>query len=527
MANGMIDRYGIPGRVVPGQPKELLNWKMTDANNLRHIVGTRPDVIQGMYKHFAENTGMVTELMQHMRGKSYDADAEKYKKGKGRTNSFEAMQKKFKIMNNMEYAWKTPAPSGFVYRVVESPTFDADSTVGRNGARFQFVINKQLADQDDVFMLADGTTQIIVTQPPTALPDGNLRITARMLFQEGGAGRAIPQRLLERNVELSRIYNIKSEASQHGSKSRVSFGEWQRGWMTTMRWEWNITGHAAHLKMDNTPMMLVYTKENGEVEPYWTETWRYNMMKMSYEQMDNQMFWGLPYIDNQGRFQKNAEGYRYWSGTGIYHQANRRLKREYTRLDSFDVIDDILLGLYYDGLENNQDTEIMVCGGIEFRRQFDQLLRNEFSARPEVLFFDGLGNYHTGDKGKEKGVMGIRSNFTYYETPVGKFIVSKCNYFDRKSHPTLLTAEGRNEQSHRAIMFNISKMIGGNEAMTMVTLSGRQNVLGRIAGMSNPGPGGFLTTARDVEGEHMLTMQGVALHNPNCMGELKLARGRR
>jgi hypothetical protein len=123
--------------------------------------------------------------------------------------------------------------------------------------------------------------------------------------------------------------------------------------------------------------------------------------------------------------------------------------------------------------------------------------------------------------------MGIRSNFRYYETPVGKFIVAECDYFDRLSHPSLLTSEGKREQSYRGILLNMADTNMGDKAMTLVSLTGRQNVMGKVAGMSNPGPGGVLTTTADVEGEHMLTAQGVAVANPNFMGELKLARGRR
>jgi len=429
------------------------------------------------------------------------------------------------MLNNLEYSWMSPAPSNWLYRVATAPTFVNDQ-VGANGAEFFFDVNKQLGDMDDVWILADMTTQIILTQQPEMLPNGKLRVRAKKLSAPGQHAYGIPRRLLEVGTEIGPLYNLKPEASEHGSKSRVAFGEWHRGWMSTMRWEWNITGHAAHVKNDMTPMALIYTNDNGDVEPYWTETWRYNMMKMAYKNMDNQLFWGLSYTDPEGRFVKDARGYRYYSGMGIYHQANRRLKREYTRLNDFTIIDDIMTGLYHDALENNTGVEILVCGGIEFRKEFDKLIRNEFKGAPEVLYWDGKGNYQMG-QGSGSQQMGLRSNFTYYETPVGKFIVSGCNYFDRKGIPTLYTGEGRREQSYRGILLNISKMRGGSDAMTMVSLSGRQNVMGRVAGMSNPGPGNVLTTTADVEGEHMLTMQGIALHNPNCMAELKLARGRR
>ena len=239
-----------------------------------------------------------------------------------------------------------------------------------------------------------------------------------------------------------------------------------------------------------------------------------------------QALWGK---DAQGN---SADPYldcvhRYYSGSGLYYQANRRLKREYNKLNDFTIINDMMEGMYYDALENSEEVVMLVIGGLKWRQEFDKLMRNEFRASPEVLYFDGLGNFHTASQGKDKGIMGIRSNFTYYETPVGKFIVSKCNYFDGKGRATRYTGEGAREQSYRALVINMSKMIGGQHAFTQVTLNGRQNVLGRVAGLSNPGPDGVLTTTRDVEGEHMLTMQGIALHNPNCIGEFKLARNRR
>lgn len=523
MENNMIEKYGVPGRVVVGNPKDLTNFKMTDYNNLRRIAAIRPDIIEGLYKHFAFRTGMITELLMYT-GKNYDKSVAKFK-ADNYNKGLAEWTKNFKMLSNIEFSWMSPAPDGFVYRVTTPPQFDVDDTVGRYHREFYFNVNKQLGDKDDIWMLADGNTQIILTKAPEPQADGTLRVRARLLTPEGGYGMAIPKRLLERGAELGPKYNLKPEASEHGSKGRVAFGEWHRGWMSTMRWEWNITGHAAHVKVDKTPMSIVYTNDRGEIEQYWTETWRYNMMKRAYIDSDNQLFWGMAYTDNDGRFVKDERGYRYYSGLGIYHQANRRLKREYTRLDDFTVIDDLMIGMKYDAIENNEDVVAVVCGGIRFRTEFDKLIRNEFKGSPEVLYFDGQGNYQAGGTGNN--MMGLRSNFRYYETPVGKFIVSECDYFDRKEHPSLYTREGHREESYRGIILNFSKMRGGSDAMTMVTLNGRQNVMGRVAGMSNPGPGGVLTTTADVEGEHLLTSQGIALHNPNCLAELKLARGRR
>jgi hypothetical protein len=62
--------------------------------------------------------------------------------------------------------------------------------------------------------------------------------------------------------------------------------------------------------------------------------------------------------------------------------------------------------------------------------------------------------------------------------------------------------------------------------MSLVSLAGRQNVIGTVNGMSNPGNGGVLSSTADVEGKHMLNMCGVGVHNPNCIGEFRKVRRR-
>jgi hypothetical protein len=74
------------------------------------------------------------------------------------------------------------------------------------------------------------------------------------------------------------------------------------------------------------------------------------------------------------------------------------------------------------------------------------------------------------------------------------------------------------------MFLNLSKVMGGEDAMTLVTLSNRQNIIKQVVGMA--GPGNTLTTTADVMGEHMLTMQGIALRNPNILAELTPTRKR-
>lgn len=526
MAQSFEQQFAIPNRITPNVPKEIINQPMTHHNDLRRVMLQNPEILPAVTKLFTENTGMLSEVLMYLQN-SYNPLAESRKKTMGVSNKYDQMQKKFKIINNHEFAWRGVAPGGFVYSLVEDVVLDGDDTAGRGGKEFFMTLNKQLGDMDDVIMLADANTQVIITAPPV-MSNGVMKVRVRLLQLRGATSRqAIPGYLLKKGRECKIIYNIKPEASEHGSRTRVAFGEWYRNWMGTQRWEWDITGHAAHMGIDpKAKTWLVWNNPyNGKMEPYWISVLHYCMLQKAHAQIDNQLFWGKPYIDPlTNQFRKDARGRNYYSGTGVYHQMSRRLKREYTKLNSFKIIDDMLRRMRYDTFENKRPT-LLVVAGSTFQRQFEQLVRNEFSLSPQVLWFDGKGNFFGAPSG-DQNLMGIRSNFNYYETSDGIFIVSGLNYFDRRDWPTLRTNAGLSEQSHRGLVFNISKNAGGMDAMTLVSLAGRQNVIGKVAGMSNPGPQGIITTPADVEGEHMLNMAGVAVHNPYAMGEFRLSRRR-
>jgi len=521
------DPTAIPNRISPGMPDELLNQPMNMYNDLRNVLMFKPHILDAVGKHFTEGTGLVSELLYHTKSNSTTVlgdDGQKYTAGNDR------IAKNIEIIGNHEFAWRIAAPRNWLYRIQETVAVDPGTgQVGKGGAPFYLTLSKQLGDQDDVIMLADGNTQVIVDAPPVMLTGGNMRVRVKLLVKKGGQNAHIPTYLVTAGAECKTIYNMKPEASEHGSKTRIPFGDWAKNYMTTQRWEWNLTGLAAHSKVDPSAVkqLAYFNGKKNQLEKYWIPVLDYEMMRQSYMQIDNQLFWGKKNINPDGSFRKDQKGRIYFSGDGIYHQINRRLKRQYNRMTSFRMFDDMLRSLRYDSSSTtHRKPVLMVIAGSEFRMQFDRLIRNEFKLSPEVLFFDGKGGYQSGPAKKYGDVRGIRSNFNYYETPNGIFLVSQCHYFDSRQLPTLYDTGGIPEQSYRGIIVNITPTIGGQDVMSLVSLAGRQNVIGTVNGMSNPGNGGVLSSTADVEGKHMLNMCGVGVHNPNCIGEFRKVRRR-
>jgi len=515
----------VPSRITPGLPKELTNQRMTQYNDLRYAALRSPHMMQMVARHFAQGTGFLSELLMMM-GKDYNPGAaaeRKKRKVEGAAAWKDSiLSKNIKVIDDQEFCWRGYAPTGFIYKVITSVPEQVvgSGMVGQDEREFPLTLNKCLGDMDDVILLNDGNTQVKVTAPPVFNTDGTMTVRVRILLTRAQAPYAanigVPIDMLTRGSECTIIYNQKPEASEHGSKVRVEFGDWYREFMTTMRYEWNITGLTKATKIN--AKWMTYWDNGGQPHAYWMDTLDYEMMKKLAIQRENMLFLGKPDINRNGEFRTDMMGRPYFSGTGMYHQCTSRLKREYNSLNDFTIFDNLLRDMNYD----SQYTQpiLFMAAGMEFRTDFDKLIRNEFKYSPEVLFVQE-GNL----KGAPAGTagMGLQSNFTYYSTPLGKIIVSPCNYFDNKWMPTRRTAQGTSEQSHRAIIVNIADELGGQDNINLVTLAGRSNVVKDVNGMAGDA-GKVLSTTADVMGRHLLDMSGIAVANPNCMAELRLAR---
>jgi len=514
----------IPGQVYPGQEKYMGgNVKYANLNYIKKVGLTHPEVLDGLYAHFSMQMGLLSCLL-HYTDSSYSHStamkmaANGVKSGGGRT----PWEKKLKYLDGYEYQWQVDTPEGWVYTIKEAPIEDPNNpgTVGANDSEFSLVIDRRLVDKDDVLMLADGITQIIVTREPQEVSGmQNTRITCRLLPTKGLPQERIPLFKLAKGQEMERKYNIKPESSDTGSRTQFKRSEWYRGHMTTMRLQYSLSGHVKRTKIKKKP--YIYNGPNGKQMQFWMTEMDEAMFRERVRIMDEQMFWGKPNINADGSFRRDAQGRVYYSGTGIYHQSNRQLRTPYQNLNDFTIIDRIGKSLYRDHVNTgNPEVKptILVLGGIEFRTDFDKLIRNEFSLSPEVLFFDGKGQFFGGGapKGDTK-VTGIRSQFNYYETPSATFVVSNCDYFDSKYRPRNLTANGESIHSKRAMLCNITRNIGGQLPISMLSVNGA-NSQGEISSIANSS--GQFSSPVDAIDKHEIMAQGVAVHNPNFLAEM-------
>ena len=517
-----------PGRITPGMAREITNQEMTEYNDLRRAGVLNPHILQMVARHFVQGTGRITELLMMLKKDYNPMAAAARMKSKKHLSGIQdwndmRMSQNMMLIDNYEFAWRIQTPTGYVYRIVNTvnESVVGSGQTGFGGQEFPLTLNKFLGSMDDVILLNDGNTQLIITAPPVGNSDGTMTCRVKRLYSRQQApymdNIGVQVDCLTRGSECQIIYNIKPEKSAHGSRSRLQRGEWAREWMTTQRYEWDITGHAKAVK--SNAKWFAFQDSNGKEHTYWVDAQNYEMMRMCAERRDNFLWYGLPNINKSGDFARDIAGNEYISGTGFYNQTNNRLKRTYNDLNDFSLIEGLMRDMNYD---SQYKLPILLCaGGLEFRTKFGRLLRNEFKYAPQVLFVKD-GDMIGAPAGTEG--MGLQSNFNYLRTELGIFVVAPIDFFDNRWMPTRNNSVGQNEQSHRGIIINIADQTGGDSVdnVNMLSLPGRTGVIKDVNGMG--GDQQVLSTTVDMMGRHMLDTAGIAVANPNCMAELRLAR---
>lgn len=485
----------VPGKIYPGVSEELTNMKMTEYNDLRNIMSAKPEILGAYSILHREQSGMITEILHHLNCE--------YTPGSSKPGTAR-MEKNIKLIGNHEYAWKLQNPAGYTYRFTRPAEGPGHETgLGVDGTEFFVYVDRAPVDQDDVFELADNNTHIFVVTPPAQQPEGDFKLRVKLLaeFSE----QTVKPFLLAKGMETCYAYNIKAEASEHGSRVRTSFGSWMKNYMTTMRFEWDMTGHAAHTRNDS--QWLVYTNpETKKLEPYWMPIWDYQMGLLAERSVNHFLFNGKKAQTPEGRWMADRRGKLYYSGDGLYTQCSRKMRIAYNNLGEHHI-EAMMKALKLDSIEIVGKPKYIVLAGLEFRLMFDKLFRNIFKVEPHPLFH------------ATNGQMGFKSNFVSYSSPLGEFYVLDADFFDSKYNASYTDDLGSRLSSYRAIVVNVSELIGGQKACMLVSRAGRQNVTGRVAGMSNPGPDGVLTTTADIEGKHLLKEIGIASLNPYILGE--------
>lgn len=501
----------IPGRVRRAHISEIPLTGTVDSNRLRNAALTQPEILNAMNIMFAEEKGGIDALIALFGGMTNGNEAGIAPRGMSMTDYSKVVASSVKMMNNHEFAWRTQSPTGKLYKFTRDYIGDMDyGKVGVNGKEFYLFIDNEVVSKDEVYMLADQYSQIMVLncEPTGRYINGQreMKLRCRYMLNPSIVNDGCAPHLLMEGMESQRAYNLKPEASLHGSNTSLSTGDWQRGSMSTMRTEWNATGNAYH---QPDAQWIVYTDKNGKNFRYWYNALEEGMINTLSEFRSTFIWSGKKAVNPDGSWLRDERGMQYISGDGLWEQNSKKLRIPYAKFTD-KILETLALTVFQDMKSQTVGVpKYIIAAPIGFRLEFSKLMASVFKANPEPMYFE------TG------GMQGVRNQFMCYHTTFGEFIIHEADYLSNSNQPSLYDSRGFRLANNRAFILNVSKMIGGQPNMMLVAQSGRTDVMGRIVGMANVAEnGGNLTTPADVAGGHAMTTIGTAVMSSKSIIEL-------
>ncbi|MFK7946413.1 MAG: hypothetical protein AB8G11_02395 [Saprospiraceae bacterium] len=493
----------VPGMIVPGRPSRLKNDKVTEYNDLTRAGLERPQMLQAMAKHLSYECGMLSQILMYT-GREFN-ERMLSSKMLG-AEKLAILRNNFQFIDSYRFMFNVGSPKHKMITFVKDPSVN-DIFVGKLGKPFKVYINDVHVDKDDVILLSDLRSNLMIISQPVRHAK-HTELTVRLNFANNN--HAVHRTLVSKGAFAKRSTNYKTERSTHGSRFEMSSNDMAMGSMSTHRFQTDQSGHASVVK--NNIEWFSYMFEDGTVGTYWIDIWKYKMLKESWKFIENQLFTGVAPRNPDGSFYADAQtGKKFIAGDGMLHQCRSMLRKAYNNM-SLGLFEDLAYELKKDSIGNiDGDLEFVFLGGMKAVMAFTKMVKKELGGTYSPNAF-----YYTDAYGNE----GYKSKFNVLELPFAKIYIAQTDYFDQKWMPTQTMANGDNLNSHRAYLLNISRMQGGEENVSLVTIPGRDMIQGRVAGMANPGNNGVLSTTEDVEGHHLMRTAGIAVHNPNCLAEI-------
>lgn len=492
----------VPNMIVPGRPPTLKNNKVTEYNDLTRAGLEKPQMLHAMAKHLSYECGMLSQILMYT-GREFNENM--LSSQMLSAEKMAILRNNFQMLDNYRFMFSVGSPKHKMITFVKDPSVN-DILIGKSGLPFKVYINDVHVDKDDVILLSDLRTNLMIIAQPIRHATYT-ELTVRLNFLN--TNHAVHRSLVSKGSFAKRSTNYKSERSTFGSRFEMSSNDMAMGYMSTSRFQTDQSGHASVVK--NNIQWFTYMFEDGNVGTYHIDMWKYNMLKQSWKFIENQLFTGVAPKNLDGTPYKDAiSGKEYIAGDGMLAQCRGMLRKAYNNM-SLGLFEDLTYELKKDSIGNVAgDPEYVFLGGMRAVMEFTKMISKELGGTysPGAFYYES------------NGIRGYRSKFNVLELPFGKVYIANTDYFDQKWMPQQYMSNGYNLNSYRAYLLNISKTQGGQENVSLVTIPGRDMVQGRVAGMSNPGPGGLLSTTEDVEGEHLMRTAGIAVHNPNCLAEI-------
>lgn len=503
-----------PGVQQPGLKLTLPsgNPGIQDLLSLEQVGLVKPEIFNIVSNWYIEHTNPLTRLIMHFGGKMDLSSGTMNKGGAGMDDmqDWQAFQsyvsQNVKKIDKHQFAYNVPTVSGIM------PYFTRDAIGERNAAgnfigEITVFVSTDKIGVDETIALANFPfqTMLFVTrvEPMAGVTASGIRET-KLTCRISTVAQSVSPALVAANQQFGYGYNIAPEGSTKGAKPKPQNGgaNWVTNYITTMRYETGISGHAHNTRLDQK--VFDYVCKDGNKYTFYIDyqrdlKYRQRVADMAQYILTAQRF------SSTGEFFEESTNKRYFSGDGILSLTNPKLRRAIrgSVLDWIERQSEIMLRDDPNASTLRRAKYIITCP-MNIANRVSQELGRTFNLNPEPLYFEEGGN------------RGVNAAFNAYRSASADYIFVGHNLFNSRNMPQFVGANGTNISNNSIYMMNASTYETGTP--NFMLLQNREMIIdAKLQGMADAKSGQTISHSIDTIEYHDLLSLGVAVPNPNFL----------
>lgn len=342
--------------------------------------------------------------------------------------------------------------------------------------------------------------------------DGNLWVYTGYIANANPASY-IPAEYLQPGRQISRLAAAYEEYSEEGDILNYGTHMAMRNHMTTVRLNYDITGHAYSTVM----AIALKDPKTGKTSYLWAPYQEWLALREWYARMERFLVYAQSNVNKDGTCNlKGTNGRPVYIGAGLLEQIAASNKRYYTHLTA-ELLEDFLFDLSYNIRGTNERKFVALTGEMGMR-EFDRILKEKMA---NLNMIDTVFVTGTGDNLTFGGQFKTYQMSNGIELTIKHFPLFDDLVHNRKLHPVTL----KPLSSYNMLFLDLGRRDGEANIMKVVRKD-REFITWYTGG--SVGPNGYkhsnnalASNGKDGYTVHMLGDCGIMVKDPRAMGWLE------
>lgn len=387
----------------------------------------------------------------------------------------------------------------------------SDTTAGLGNTPIQLWLEDNWFGPGAIIEFDDNRYQLRLDGAP--YQDGNLWVYTGFIAN-GNPASYIPAEYLQAGRQVSRVASAYEEYSEEGDILNYSTHFAMRNYLTTVRLNYDITGHAYSTVM----AIALKDPKTGKTSYLWAPYQEWLALREWAKRTEYFLVYAQSNVNKDGTCNlKGTNGRPVYIGAGLMEQISPSNKRYYTHLTA-ELLEDFLFDLSYNIRGTNERKFLALTGEMGIR-EFDRILKEKMANLNmiDTVFVTGTGDNLTfgGQFKTYKMTNGI-------ELTVKHFPLFDDLIHNRKLHPITL----KPLSSYKFLFLDLGRR-DGEANIVKVVRKDREFITWYTGGSVSPAGYKHSNTALASNGKdgytvHLLGDMGIMVRDPRACGWLEM-----